>query len=317
MLDRDPVLCLTGATATGKTDVGIELARARGAEVVCCDALTVYRGVSILTAKPVAPSDVPHRLLDLVEPFESYSAGRFLDDADQAIASARLRQKDAILVGGTALYLRTFLKGLGPRIGRDDALRLTLEALHADEGPGALWRRLDACDPVRARELHPNDVRRLIRALEIVDATGRPASDQREQWDGPDRREAIVVALRRGDEDLARRIDARTRAMTRAGVIDEVARLRADSRGVSKELAQSIGFADALERLEGRIDEAAFFERVTRATRRFTKRQGTFLRGFPSIRWVDVVPREDAATIARRVEAAASGPPPEPRSDQA
>lgn len=317
MRDADPVLCLAGATATGKTDVGIELARARGADVVCCDALTVYRGVSILTAKPVAPPDVPHRLLDLVEPSESYSAGRFLDDADAAIAAARSRGREAILVGGTALYLRTFLKGLGPRVGRDEALRGDLEALEAREGPGALWRRLEACDPARARALHPNDVRRLIRALEIVGATGRPASDQRGEWDAPDRRAAIVVALRRSEEDLDRRIEARTRAMWEAGVVDEVARLRADPRGVSRELAQSIGFADALEVLEGHLDAEAWIERVARATRRFTKRQGTFFRGFASIRWVDAGPDDDAATIARAVEAAAAGPIPGPRTGQA
>ena len=301
MLDLDPVLCLTGATATGKTDVGVALARARGAEVVCCDALTVYRGVSILTAKPEAPSDVPHRLLDLVDPFDSYSAGRFLDDADAAIASARALGRDAIVVGGTALYLRTFLKGLGPRVGRDDGLRAELESLHVREGAGALWRRLEARDPIRARDLHPNDVRRLVRALEIVEATGRPASDQRAQWDAPDRRAAIIVSIRRGEEDLARRIETRTRAMIQAGVIDEVARLSADPRGVSRELAQSIGFADALERLAGRIDDAEWIDRVARATRRFTKRQGTFLRGFASIRWLDVGPDDDPAEIARRI----------------
>ncbi len=308
MRPADPVLCLAGATATGKTDVGLALARRLGAEVVCCDALTVYRGVSILTAKPVPPPDVPHRLLDVVEPFESYSAGRFVEDADAAIADARARDRDAIVVGGTALYLRVFLKGLGPRASRDEALRARLEQVHRDEGPGALWRRLAAVDPVRARDLHENDVRRLVRALEIVEATGRLASSFREEWDGPDRRAAVVVALRRGDDDLARRIEVRTRAMVRAGVVEEVARLRADPRGVSKELAQSIGFADAIERLEGRIGDEELVERISRATRRFTKRQGTFFRGFPAIRWADAGPDDDPVAVAERVVALAQAP---------
>lgn len=309
MLPTDPVLCLAGATATGKTDVGVLVARARGAEVVCCDALTVYRGVSILTAKPVPPPDVPHRLLDLVEPADSYSAGRFLEDADAAIAGARARGRDAIVVGGTALYLRVFLKGLGPRTTRDDALRAELERVHREEGPGALWRRLAAVDPARARDLHENDVRRLVRALEIVEATGRLASSFRDEWDGPDRRATVVVALRRGDEDLARRIEARTRAMVAAGVVDEVGRLCADARGVSKELAQSIGFDDALERLHGRITDEELVERIARATRRFTKRQGTFFRGFPSIRWVDAGPPDEPGELAKKVLAAAEAPP--------
>lgn len=306
MRDAEPVLCLTGATATGKTDVGIALARARGAEVVCCDALTVYRGVSILTAKPSAPPDVPHRLLDVVAPSESYSAGRFVTDADRAIAGARDRGRDAIVVGGTALYLRVFLKGLGPRLGRDDALRTELEALHATAGPEALWRRLAAADPDRARALHENDVRRVIRAIEIVESTGRLASEQRDQWDGPDRRAAIVVALRRSEDDLLRRIAARTAAMLAAGLVDEIARLAADPRGVSKELRQSIGFDDALERIAGRIDDRELGARITAATRRFTKRQSTFLRGFDSIRWVDAGPEDDATTLAGRVETAAA-----------
>lgn len=301
-----PVLCLTGATATGKSEVGIELARARAAEVVCCDALTVYRGVSILTAKPIAPADVPHRLIDLVEPFESYSAGRFVHDADEAIAHARTRGGDAIVVGGTALYLRVFRTGLGPVVGRDDALRRDLEAFHEDAGPGALWKRLHALDPARAAQLHENDVRRLIRALEITATTGRPASAQRDEWDGPERRRTIVVELVRGEADLARRIDVRTRRMIEAGVVDEVARLAADPRGVSKELAQSIGFKDALERHAGRIDDAELFARIARATRRFSKRQGTFFRGFRALHRVEVAPDADAAAIARVVEATIS-----------
>lgn len=312
MRPTDPVLCLAGATATGKTDVGIALARALDAEVVCCDALTVYRGVSILTAKPVPPPDVPHRLLDLVEPFEAYSAGRFVADADAALADARARGRDALVVGGTALYLRVFLKGLGPNAARDEGLRDRLERVHREEGPGALWRRLHAVDPVRAAALHENDARRLVRALEIVEATGRPASAFREEWDGPDRRPATVVALRRDEADLVRRIEARTRAMVAAGVVDEVARLRADPRGVSKELAQSIGFADALERLAGRITDDELVERIARATRRFTKRQGTFFRGFPAIRWVDAGPDDDPGELAQRVREAAAAPPPPP-----
>lgn len=296
-----PVPCLVGPTASGKSDVGIALARRLGAEVVACDAMTVYRGVAVLTAKPSPPPDVPHHLLDIVDPWAPYSAGRFLEDADAAVAAAAARGRTALLVGGTVLYLKTFLKGLGPRVGRDEALRAALEAVARDEGPAAVHARLAAVDPDRAAALHPHDLRRVVRALEIAAATGRPASAARGEWAAPDRRPAVVVALVRAPEDLRARIEARARAMLDGGVAAEVAALDAAPRPPSRELAQALGLADVRAFLRGTLSREACLERLVRATWRFSRRQATFLKQVPATA-VAVAPDEPADAVAARVE---------------
>src|SRR5262245_50858137 len=179
------VSCLVGATGSGKTEAAIALARRIGAEVVCCDAMTVYRGLSILSAKPSPPPDVPHHLLDVVDPGESYSAARFVEDADRLVAEIRGRGRVPLVVGGTALYLKAWTKGLGPKVARDAALRARLEAEADAHGTETLHARLANADPARAAEVHRRDRRRIVRALEIVESTGVKASDLRREWDAP------------------------------------------------------------------------------------------------------------------------------------
>ena len=293
-----PVPCLVGPTGSGKSDVGIAIARRLHAEVVCCDALTVYRGLSILTAKPIAPPDVPHHLLDVVEPDETYSAARFVEDADRLVEAIRARGGVPLIVGGTALYLKAFGKGLGPRVARDPDLRRRLEALAAERGPAALHERLEAVDPARAAEVHANDIRRLVRALEIVEATGGMASALRREWNAPDRRPIAVVYLRRTAADLERRLVARVLAMARAGVVEEVRALLARERPLSPEAASAIGFDDLREHLEGRLPLEACLERIVRATRRFTKRQATFFRQFRDATILDLGAEQSTEEVA-------------------
>jgi tRNA dimethylallyltransferase len=305
-----PVPCLVGATATGKSDVAVALARRIRGEVVCCDALTVYRGVSVLTAKPRPPADVPHHLLDVADPSEHYDAARFTRDCDDLVARIRGRGATPIVVGGTALYLKAWTKGLGPRVGRDPALRERLAALAEAQGPEALVARLAASDPARAAQLHRNDVRRLVRAIEIAETTGVPASALRGQWDAPDRIPVRLVGLRRTPEDLARRIEARVRAMFGEGLAEEVAALYAAPRPPSKELEQAIGLADVRAHLAGRLSLEEAVARIAQATRRFARRQATFFRQFTSTRWLDVGSEETPGETAERVrDALANGVP--------
>ncbi|HVG93004.1 MAG TPA: tRNA (adenosine(37)-N6)-dimethylallyltransferase MiaA [Planctomycetota bacterium] len=296
-----PVLCLVGATAVGKTEVAVALARALGGEVICCDALTVYRGLSILTAKPSPPADVPHHLLDVADAWEHYDAARFAADADRLVEEIRGRGREPIVAGGTALYLKAWTKGLGPRVGRDTALRAELEALVAARGPEALVARLAARDAVRAGEIHGNDVRRLVRAIEIAETAGRAPSALRNEWNAPDRVAVRVAGLRRAPEDLARRIDARARSMFREGLAEEVARLDAGPRPPSRELEQAIGLREVREHLAGRLPLEDAVERIARATRRFARRQATFFRQFRDAAWIDVPPDEPPDATARRV----------------
>lgn len=292
--------CLVGATAVGKSDVAIALARRVGGEVIACDALTVYRGVDVLTAKPAAPPDVPHHLLGGLEPHETYSAGRFVADCDRVVEDVLGRGRVPLVVGGTALYLVSWLHGMGAAVARDERLRAELEALADREGTAALAARLRAQDPQRAAEVHEHDRRRLVRALEIVEATGRPASEARGQWAAPPRRAAAVVGLRRGDDDLRRRVEARARAMLDGGALEEVAALDAAPRPPSRELAQAIGLADVRAVLAGLLTREACAERLARATWRFTRRQRTFFRRLP-VQWLDVAQDEPPATTAARV----------------
>jgi tRNA dimethylallyltransferase len=309
-----PVPCLVGPTGSGKTDVGVALARDVGAEVVCCDALTVYRDVSILTAKPRPPRDVPHHLLDVVSPAESYSAARFVADADRLVAEIRARGRVPLVVGGTALYLKAWSKGIAPGAGRDPAVRDRLQVLAREGGSAALHDLLRRLDPARAAAIHENDERRLVRALEIVETTGRPASELRREWDAPDRVPTAIVGLARSPEDLAARIDRRVSAMARAGLVDEVRRLLAGPVPVSKEFAQALGFADVRAHLAGRLGLKDCLERIARATRRFSKKQATFFRRF-DVAWLDVPGDEPPETTAVRVRDAftrAGALPPNP-----
>jgi tRNA dimethylallyltransferase len=301
MAPRRAIPCLVGATGSGKTDVGIALARRLGAEVIACDAMTVYRGMPILTAQPVVPPDVPHHLVGVLDPSETYSAARFVEDADRLVREIERRGRVPLVVGGTALYLKAWIKGLGPGVGRDEALRASLEAEADARGTEALHARLAASDPRRAAEVHVRDRRRIVRALEIAALSGRPASEARSQWRGPDRVAAVVVGLRRSREDLARRIHERVAAMAAAGVVDEARTLLARTPPPSRETAAALGLADLREHLEGRIPLEECLARIERATLRFARRQETFFRQL-DVRWVDVGPDASPAALAEAVE---------------
>ena len=296
-----PVPCLIGPTGSGKSDVAVAAVRAAGrpAEVISCDAYAVYRGMPILTAAPDAPSDVPHHLVGILAPDDTYDAARFLTDADDHIARARKRGATPWIVGGTALYLRGWLKGFGAAAPADPAYRSQLRALVAARGPEALHDRLAALDPVRAKALHPNDVRRVGRALEIIRSTGRPASDQRMDWSGPDRVPATVIGLRRPFEDLDARIEQRTRAMFEAGVVDEVKTLLQGP--LSPQASQALGLQEVRDVLAGSMDEAEAMDRMAQRTRRFARKQMTFFRSFDRVTWVDAAADDTPEDLGARV----------------
>lgn len=293
------VPCLIGPTASGKTDVALACARATRGEVIGCDAFAVYRGLTLLAAAPVPPPDVPHHLVGVLDAGERYSAARFLQDADARVAEVRGRGGTPWIVGGTALYLRSWLKGLTAGVPRDEALRAALAERARREGPEALHALLAEADPARAREVHPHDERRLVRALEIIEATGRPASEARGGWAGPDRVAARVVALRRSWEDLDRRIEERTSALFQRGVLEE-ARAFLAARP-SPEAAKALGLTALGEVLAGRLAVDVARARLAQDTRRFARRQMTFFRSFADVAWIDVPPPEPPETTARRV----------------
>jgi tRNA dimethylallyltransferase len=280
---------LTGPTASGKSAFALRLAERLRAEIVCMDSMTLYRGMDIGTAKPT-PAErarVPHHLLDVLDPSESASVAWWLAEAAGCVRAIESRGLQVLIVGGTPLYLKALLHGLfeGPPV--DPALRRRLEQEAAMSGSAVLHARLVSVDPATARRLHVNDVRRIVRALEVYEQTGRPMSAWQQQW----RQTTEPVDLSQGPRCfcllpprtvLYDRINRRTRAMIAGGWIDEARALR--DRPLSREAAQAVGYRELFEHLAGQTTLDAAIERIQRRTRQLARRQLTWFRALPECR---------------------------------
>ncbi|MFO0805826.1 MAG: tRNA (adenosine(37)-N6)-dimethylallyltransferase MiaA [Gemmataceae bacterium] len=285
-------LILTGPTACGKSALALELAERIGGEIVAMDSMTLYRGMDIGTAKPSAAdrARVLHHLLDTFEPWESATVAWWLAAAEAACSDIAARGKHAIFVGGTPFYLKSLLHGLFPGPPADAELRKRLEADAEREGKERLHARLAAVDAKTAARLHPNDVRRVVRALEVFELTGKPISDWQTTWDttafagdAPAAKPAAIPAARLElpREELYRRIDARVLAMLNAGWLDEVKRLRALPQPLSREAGQALGYPELHDHLEGRVSWEETVTLIQTHTRQFAKRQLTWFRHLP------------------------------------
>ena len=292
------VLC--GATASGKESVALHLAPRLGAEILVLDSMKVYRGMDVGTSKVPAESRarVPHHLVDIADPAESMSAARFVELADAAAADVAARGKAVLVVGGTTLYLKALLFGIFEGPPADLDLRARLEA----DGAPALHARLAAADPASAARIGPTDLRRLVRAVEVLEKTGRPISDLQREWkDLRPRYPHRLLALRRPRADLHARIAARVRAMEREGLVAEVERLRAAPGGLGRTAGQAIGYKEVLDFLEGRIATVGeAMEKVRTRTNRLARAQETWLRTFPGMAFLDVPGDEPAEATAKR-----------------
>jgi len=302
---RPPVLVVTGPTATGKTPLAIEIARRFGGEILNADSMQVYRCMDIGTAKPTAEqrAQAPHHLLDVVTPDVPYSAGRYAEAAHRTAAAIRARDHLPILAGGTGLYIRAFLEGLIPTGPPDQELRAEIEAEQAAAtaagDPHRLHRRLEELDPESAARIHPNDARRITRALEIVRAS-KSASRVRAAHAFRDRPYRVLhLALVLDRATLDARIDARCKAMIDAGLLQEMRELALRGYGPELRPMQSIGYRHMVPVLQGSDILPNALAAMQRDTRRFARRQLTWLRGVPERVEVDAQ-RPDA--IFARVE---------------
>ncbi|MBN1908263.1 MAG: tRNA (adenosine(37)-N6)-dimethylallyltransferase MiaA [Pirellulales bacterium] len=292
---------LTGPTASGKTGVGVELARRIGAEIVSMDSMALYRRMDIGTAKPKAEERqaVPHHLIDLVEPHEEFSLARYVDEAQRCVEEIRARGKEVLFVGGTPLYLKGLLRGIFEGPAADIEFRRQLYTLAEAEGPGALHARLAQVDPVTAERLHPNDTKRLVRAIEVFEKTGRPISEFQKQFDRPRPGSTPrVYVLDWPRPELHARIHDRVDRMFAAGLVDEVRSLLAEPRPLSKTAAQAVGYREVIEHLEGARGLDETIELVKLHTRRLAKRQDTWFRGIEECHLVGVPRRFDPAVLA-------------------
>ena len=297
---------LTGATAVGKTEIGLLLAQRLGAEIVSLDSMTIYRGMDIGTAKPSSEqqAEVPHHLIDIVDPDEEYSINGYLEAAHAKIVEIKGRGHKVLFVGGTPLYLKALLRGLTPGPPANWQLREEIEAEVAKIGNQALYERLEQLDPIAASQIHPNDTRRLIRAVEVFRATGQPISHHQLHFEQETSAEDCrVFVLQRPREQQVDRINRRVDAMIDEGLVDEVAGLTADGKTLGRTASQAVGYRESIEHLQGgSLDTMA--TNIKTRTRRFAKRQGTWFRSLSECRFVeltgDVVAAEVADDIVQR-----------------
>jgi len=282
---------LTGATASGKTQVSLELARQLNAEIISLDSMAIYRGMDVGTAKPSKEDQakVPHHLIDIADPPDAFSVSQYRDMAIETIKQIRGRGREVLFVGGTALYLKALLRGMFEGPPADWELRNEIEREVKELGGELLHQRLQMIDPVSAHKLHPNDHRRIIRALEVYKLTGKPISHWQMQFDqGHTVDQCRVFTLRHARPILHERIENRVDHMFESGLIEEVKTLLATWTTIGKTAAQAVGYREVIDHVQNDIDLETTVEKVRVRTRRFARHQETWFRGLSECRMIDL-----------------------------
>ncbi len=304
-----PLWVVTGPTASGKTTLALALAERLGLEILSMDSMAVYRQMDVGTAKPTVEerARVPHHLVDLVAPSEVYDTARWCQDAAAALADLATRGRRALFVGGTPLYLMAFFKGMLQGPGADAELRARLEERERQD-PGCLYAELGRRDPDAATRIHARDLRRIVRALEVLELTGRTISSQQDHFARPDwLRPCRIAAVLRDRDDLHARVKARTEAMLAGGLLDETEAIER-SGGFSLTSGGAIGYAECREFLRGRFkDRTELRNRIRRNTHRLIRRQMTWLRRLPETVWLSPERGVDGLQTALATEASRTG----------
>lgn len=287
---KSKLFCLLGPTAVGKTEVAIQLAQRLNAEIVSVDSRQIYRQMSIGTAKPTAEEQraARHHLIDCVDITQPFSVADYQSLADTAIADIQNRGKQVLLVGGAGLYFRAIVDGLFEGPAADLSFRKQLEQEASEDGVEVLHDRLRTCDPESADRIHPNNLVRVIRSLEVYELTGTPMSEHQQQWQPENQRYPLVAfGLTMPREQLYRRIEQRVDVMLANGLIAEVEALLAAgySRGIFA--LQSFGYKELIAYLDGKCTYIDAVEQLKQNTRRFAKRQLTWFRKDKRIEWLD------------------------------
>lgn len=284
------LVAIVGATGTGKSELSLDLAEAlssqgRPAEIVNADAMQLYRGMDIGTAKlPIEERrDIPHHLLDVLSPVEEASVADYQADARAAIEQIQARGAVPILVGGSGLYVSSVLHDF-QFPGTDPVIRARLESELLELGPGLLYQRLRNLDPAAATAIGPHNGRRIVRALEVIELTGEPFGaglpDETAYW-----KPTVTIGLRAPREELVSRLNSRVRNMWTGGLVEEVRGLAPNGLGVTA--SRAIGYAQAIAQLKGEIDEDDAIEQTAALTRKYARRQVSWFTRYPRLSWLD------------------------------
>ncbi len=283
------VLAVAGATASGKSELAMQLAKRLNGEIICMDSMQIYRRMNIGTAKPTLEEQrqVRHHMLDILEPTDGYAVSDYAAEAEKVIADVTSRGKTPIFTGGTGLYLKALMHGLSlGGAGGDEAIRKRLNDIAGEEGgKQRLHQMLSDMDPVSAHKLHPNDVRRVVRALEVFELTGTPISQQKqEEPDRPFRILPLAIDIPR--EELYRRLTSRVHMMMNAGLFDEVKALLDSGVTPQMQSMQGIGYKELIPVIEQKADLQDAIWQLILNTRHYAKRQGTWMRTEPKTVWL-------------------------------
>ncbi len=285
------LILILGVTASGKGRLAFNIARDLDAEIISIDSMKVYRRMDIGTAKPSkeACAAIPYHLIDIVEPSESFSVGTFLEQAQKTIEDIQSRGKPVVAVGGTALYIKSLLYGLFDGPGCDSQIREKLRQREQAEGLLKLHEELSKLDPQSAQRIHPNDSKRIIRALEVYELTGKPISDFQQQWDDQAAQNNwTIIGLRRDKAVESHRINLRVKRMLEQGLVDEVKSLLAEPKPLSMQAACAIGYAEIIDYLNGKIPLDDAVELIKKNSRYLAKHQRTWFKTFKNVNWLDI-----------------------------
>jgi len=299
------MILILGVTASGKGRLAYDLAEHLGAEIISIDSMKVYRRMDIGTAKPPkeARQRVKYHIIDVVEPSDSFSVGAFIDTASDSMEQINSRNRKIVAVGGTALYVKSLLYGLFDGVGTDEQIRTELRARAEAEGLAELHRELTKIDPAAAERINPNDAKRIVRALEVYQLTGKPISSFQKQWEQRQiKHDWTIIGLRREKADASSRINRRVKKMIDAGLVDEVKSLLDEEKPLGKQARCAIGYAEIIEHLSGQTSLEDAIESIKINSRRLAKGQRTWFKTFQNVHWLDIAEDETPEQILARTK---------------
>jgi tRNA dimethylallyltransferase len=296
-------ILILGVTGSGKGRLAFEVAQKIEGEIISVDSMKVYRRMDIGTAKPPneAQKNINYHLIDIVEPSESFSVALFVEKFHRVAEQIQKRSKLIVAVGGTALYIKALIYGLFEGPGRDEKIRDVLRTQAAEQGLEQLYRQLEQVDPLAAVNIHPNDAKRIIRALEVFQLTGKPISTLQRQWNGEETGHGwTIIGLRREKADVSGRINQRVKKMISAGLVDEVRSLLSEEKALGKQARCAIGYSEIIEHIQKKTPLEDAVEVIKKNTRRLAKSQRTWFKTFKNVTWLDIEAQEPLEMILER-----------------